>query len=190
MSSTWKHVSNWKGCLISLFLEVLNPYDGYFLATSWKRKKKQFEKKPLSMHLRTCFGCHHRILKNNDFFLRRLREISLIWFSLVSVLTERCKHTTSHKAKRNQSLNTSHAISKCSRKFTFYFNETVNGRKLRNVNLCHIVTCICHFYQKLRIKILEYFHGKVLSSIPSNKAVRFQISEISQEISLKSYVLF
>ena len=63
-----------------------------FFGNIMKKKKKTIWKKPLSMHLRTCFGCHHRILKNNDFFLGRLREISLIWFSLVSVLTERCKH--------------------------------------------------------------------------------------------------
>ena len=107
----------------------------------------------LDLHLRTCFCCQYGILENNDLspncqsVLRRVREISLTCFLLISVLKERCEHDPS-LSKQSQIYRAFSCRSRnieWRQKGAFDFTEIVKSHRLKRGTICQIVRFISHF---------------------------------------------
>lgn len=141
-----------------MFLESFGQYE-HILETLFETKKNNFH----CFYSGTCFCCHHETLKNNDHsFLCRNRELSLIWFWLLSVLKERHKHNSSLRkqelCKRNiswQTRNLRKAPKGCIR---FHWNckrTEVEAKKMSNCEIYFLASEITLLHFKV---ISQYGH--------------------------------
>ena len=171
-----KHMENdlqWRRYLVLVVLEILSPYE-HVLATL---QEKQTGSVP-PLYSWTYFCCNHGLsrkglLLNRQNYLRRIWEVSLTCFFLLSLSKERSDddswrwsfplgissvNVTKYAMRCNWAAIAHETKQKALRmKDTFDFTKIVNNHGLMQGTVCKIVRFISHFSLKLHIFFKKYF---------------------------------